>query len=223
MRVVSHKSGPVLILTGVERAAEILGCESLGPRPMSLPADLLLGAGWRAQVWAAYLGSLGGEGKVTISRAKLRELSGVPERTQARLEHAAGVVLKTNYCVTDRPADRVTFERDFMRPHGFRWRDAASGDQVMAWRLPSTRITPSYLQRCARGRTRKINRSLRGVSFYEVRDRFRIVRIFHKSLQAAERAARRICRPDQPRPPVSELFYPRFRARRATVWTELRI
>jgi len=224
VRVASHRSGPVLILTGIERAAEIIGCESLGPRPMELPAEDLLGAGWRANVWAAYLASLG-DGKVTISRSKLRELSGVPERSQARWEAEAGVIARANYAVSDRAAGGLEWERDFIRSHAFAWRDPASGGRVIAWRLPDTRIASGQLRSCASGRTRKINRELRGASFYKVRGRLRQLRIFRVSLRAAEDAARRICQPDQPLAllPVREMYWPRFRARRATIWSELRI
>lgn len=224
LRVKPSRRGPLLILTGIERAAEILGCESLGPRPMSIPAELLIGSGWRANMWGAFLASLG-DGKVTISRAKLRELSGVPERTQARWEGEAGVIARANYAVSDRAAGGLEWERDFIRAHAFAWRDAASGGRVIAWRLPDTRIASGLLRSCANGRTRKINRELRGASFYKVRGRLRQLRIFRASLKAAERAARKICQPDQPRAllPVREMYWPRFRARRATIWSELRI
>ena len=191
---------------------------------MELPADLLFGAGWRANLWAAYLASLG-DGKVTISRAKLRELSGVPERTQARWEGEAGVIARANYAVSDRDASELTLEREFGRAGAFAWRDAASGQMVLSWRLPDTRIASGQLRSCASGRTRKINRELRGASFIKVRGLPRQLRIFRASLKAAEQAARRICQPDQPRAllPVREFYWPRFRARRATIWGELRI
>ena len=220
VRVVSHRSGAVLILTGVKRAAEIFGCESIGPRPVSLPADLLLGRGWRAHLWGAFLASLGAEAGVTISRAKLQETTGISARSQARYEREAGVKVKPNYCVTDQAADRLSGEREFGRRHAFAWRDAASGEEVVSWRLPDSRRAPGHVWRCQNGRTRKINRALRGASFYKSRDRLRVPRIFWATLRAAERAAQRMSLPDQPRRwrPVDELYGLRFRSRRANVW-----
>jgi len=220
VRVVSHRSGPVLILTGVERAAGLLNCESIGPRPVSLPAELLIGRGWRAHVWAAMLASLGAEAGVTISRAKLQEMTGISARSQARYEREAGVKVKPNYCVTDQAADRLSGEREFGRAHAFAWRDAASGEEVVSWRLPDNRRAPGHVWRCQNGRTRKINRALRGASFYKSRGRLRVPRIFWATLQAAERAAQRMSLPDQPRrwKPVDEIYGLRFRSRRATVW-----
>lgn len=225
VKVVRHRSGPVLILAGIERAAGLLGCESLGSRPVRIPVELLIGLSWRSHVWAAFLASLGRDGEVTISRARLRELTGVPERSQLRLERAAGVMARANYAVSDRPAAELIGEREFGRAHAFGWRDAASGDQVLAWRLPDTRSAPDHLRRCTNGRTRRINRTLRGASINKGRGRPRLLRIFRVSLAAAERAARAMCQPDKPRPleEIRELYWPRFRARRATVWAELRI
>lgn len=220
VKLENWRSGAVLILTGIERAARILGCESLGPRPMSLPVELLLGAGWRSHIWAAMLASLGREGGVMISRAKLRELTGISERSQSRFEREAGVKIKANYCVTDQASDQLSGKREFGRAHAFPWRDAASGERVIGWRLPDTRRAPGHVWRCASGRAKKINRVLRGASFLKARGRLRMPRIFWATLEKAERAAQRMGLPDQPRRwrPVDEIYGLRFRSRRASVW-----
>jgi len=220
LRVKHSKRGPLLILAGIERAAQLLGCESIGPRPVSLPADLLLGRGWRAHLWGAFLGSLGAEAGVMIARAKLQEMTGISARSQARYEREAGVKVKPNYCVTDQAADRLSGEREFGRRHAFAWRDAASGEEVVSWRLPDSRRAPGHVWRCPNGRAKKINSTLRRASLYKSRGRLRVPRIFWATLQAAERAAQRMSLPDQPRrwKPVDEIYGLRFRSRRASVW-----
>jgi len=140
-------------ITGIARAAAILGVDRIR-RPIYLDIGALVRSGWFSQVWAAWL-------KVNeftdrpISRAKLRELSGVSERNQRDLERRADVVNLPNYAIDDNlPADNLAGIRDFHHPGAFRYK------KVVAWRLPNSRKVNQDVNIAAKGSTRRTNKRL---------------------------------------------------------------
>lgn len=214
-----YKSGPALLLTGLTRAAKLLGCYYLGERPASMPAQYLARRDWKAHVWTAFIATFDGK---PIGRSTLREVTGVPERSQYRYEKKAGVNAQSNYCVSDLPAgDYLDLEREFGHNHAFEWFDPSRREKVVAWRLPDCRIAPKAYLSCPRGRTKKINKALRFASLLLVRGQNERAKRFFGSRQKALNKASKMLK----RHPVEsfEIYYKKRIGKGTTTWKRLAV
>lgn len=151
-----------LLLAGQRRAAELLGCEYIGPRPVRISAARLVQEGWRGYVWAGYLAACHQDHM--ISRATLDVITGVPGQTQREWERAdGGLVYNTpNIVLTDLPPDHLDGFREQVRPSAFVLEERATRRSVLAYRLPDRRYVPPFTARSlGRGRSGKVNRCLK--------------------------------------------------------------
>ena len=152
-------------LRGAAKVAAALSVDQLTGRPVGLPLSVLLGGiqGVRAHFYASF--HSGRRKNNPISRETLRELTGVPERTQYAYEQAAGVSSQQNIAVGEYYTPESVQERAWQ--HGravFHFVDfkGKQGGQLkqeyVAWHLPNSYEGPH--RECPRGRQKKINQKL---------------------------------------------------------------
>jgi hypothetical protein len=181
--------------------------------PVEMDPMKLVGRGWKAWVWGAVLTSLGkltpdGDIALTMTREKLRDLTGVPEKNQQRFERKIGVIARPNYAVTSLDPTKLDGIRDHLQHHAFVWHDTTRNKKAVGWRLPDTRVVPG-LDKCNKGRTKSHNRKLAGLSYWDGPN-VEPVRLFFKSCQRAVRSSRKH--------PNRDAYWPMRRHRRATAW-----
>jgi len=148
-----ERSANVYSLASWGKAAVVLGVDGLHTA-VELPVRKIAGDGWAAWVWAAYVKRH--ENK-PIARATLKQLTGVPERTQRAYEAEAGVANYANYANYGFPEKNP---------------DAAIAEETNGWfwyygqqkkRMPNSRSVRD-VERCKRGRTAKHNSFIRAAS-----------------------------------------------------------
>ena len=194
----SFRSGPMLTITGERRAAEIVGVgdNGVGKKRATVELAKLAGDDWRAWAWAGFIAILNGR---PMSRAKMRELTGVPERTQQEYEKQAGIEATINYAHDDRDPHLLTGIQEHERPHAFKWHDKRRKQTVVVWRTPDTRRAPKGVICAGEGRSRKVNQALRaGLLILEQAHVENPFRLFHDRYQGAEKTLRRFGRADIP-------------------------
>jgi len=151
-------------LKSAGKVAAALGVERLTGRPVQLPLKALLGG--IGQVRAHFYASFhsGRRSNNPISRAKLQQITHVPERTQRVYEQAAGVTSQRNIAVGRKYSKKEVQERAWR--HGratFKFvdkdgRQGLAGQLYVAWRLPNSyegchKFSP-------KGRQKKINQQI---------------------------------------------------------------
>jgi len=148
-------------LKSTAKVAAGLGVERLSGRPVKLPVTALLGG--IGQVRAHFYASFH-SGRIAdnpISRAKLEEITHVPERTQRIYEQASGVRSRPNFAVGERNKAEHIQERAWRHGRGtFNFVDhdgrfGTAGNRYVAWRLPNSYKGPH--EAGPRGRQKKIN------------------------------------------------------------------
>ena len=218
---VSRKSGAVdTILAGHAKAAYFIGCKHVGSRRARTRVALLVKKGWRAHIWAAYITT---HLKRPISRAKMREITDVPESTQLVYEKETGVRPTPNYLVSNMSLDKLIGVREFERNHAFPYWDKVNKRWTIAWRAPDSRDA-SFLANCMPpGRTRKINKYLRSLSGSSYVGRAsskesEYIRLFNDSPQTTEFTLRKLAREGPPPWEVSEVFELTHRGENADFW-----
>jgi len=142
---------------------------------------LLFTPGWKANVWAGVERLFDGQ---QISVKKLHELTGISPRSQARYRSLARVRTRPNYAKSKLSADHVPG----LKAAG---RAALPMGANAGWRIPDTRYAPSFVQSCAKGRSRKNNREAKGILSFEGRETPRVTRLFYDSLKAASKSKAR--------------------------------
>jgi hypothetical protein len=181
-------------LTGAARMAQKLDIERLAGKPVDLPVKALLG-GMR-QVRAHFYASShsGRRTENPISRATLREITSVPERTQLDYDKAAGVARQQNIAIGPRYSQEAFKKQAWERGTGvFRFFDnngnqGAPHREYVAWQLPNSYTGPH--RQCAKGRQKKINQRLADlvhITGTRGNDQERIVRLFYPHGAAADR------------------------------------
>ncbi len=151
----------VIEIRSAERAARSLGADSLGARPVLVPTAKLSKVGaWRAELWAAHLAGFA-KRSTPISQATLRDLTGVPDRTQREYNRTADVEVTYNIAVSQLDGRDPEAVMTAMMQHSgvFTVKDQATGQTRVAWPLPANYRVD--LDRLPRGRMRKINRALK--------------------------------------------------------------
>lgn len=138
-------------LASWKNGAILAGCERLD-NPVQVELEKFISTGWQSIIWAAYLKNHDG----VLSRAVLRELSGVPERTQRHRERAAGVENQENYAIIGKvnniPDQAIAL---YGAPGHYQ------KDGEIRRRLPNSRIIPDdHVQSTPKGRTKKVNKAL---------------------------------------------------------------
>lgn len=184
-----REAGDRYYLTGLSRAAVILGCQQVG-RPAEVSAAGLVGKGWRAVVWGAYIATLNGR---PMSQETKHRLTGVDPRTQRNYQAAIPGEARRNYAKTNTPGDHVDGIRDNGRGAAFVGRDGK-----LVYRLPDIRIVPSGLARLTpKGRSRKAQKQVNAcLPRGGHSDRF--LRLFHDTANGVKATLRQISRADLP-------------------------
>jgi hypothetical protein len=145
----------MLILTGLDKAAFALGCETIGGRKVTMSASLLFGAGWRARVWAAYEQTHNGR---NISRERLQKITNVPVSTQRYRDAQAGTIRIRSYAKSNYRKDTFSGLIEYSGHKGLFVRR----DGFVSWRLPDSRHIDFALSG-GKGCARKTNKLLRAL------------------------------------------------------------
>lgn len=145
----------LFIISSLARAAHALHCENVGTRKATMPAAGLIGAGYRARMWASYEQTFM---QKPVTRERLQKLSNVPASTQRARDNQSGVKRLRSFA-------KSTFKKDHLL--GLKEHSQYKGlfvlrDGSIAWRLPNTYIInlDGYTTG-ARGRARKANKQLK--------------------------------------------------------------
>jgi hypothetical protein len=158
------RSGRIWI-RGSARVAMALYVDRLVGKPVELPLPALLGGigDVRAHFYASF--HSGRRDSNPITRQKLRELTGVPERSQHDYERQAGVDSQRNMTIGERYSVKEVQERAWR--HGraafhfvdIQGKQGKPGREYIAWHMPNSYQGPH--DPCCKGRQKKINRQLR--------------------------------------------------------------
>lgn len=153
-----------LFRVGAARLASSLGLGRLAGDPVLLPFDVLTaGRGdFNAHLYAAY--HSGRREARPISQGTIRDIAGIPERTQRRYCRVARVKRQPSFAVGENATKENQQERAWL--HGrscfvfvdSKGRQGKPGGRFVAWRLPN--IYGRVHDRAARGRLRKNNRKI---------------------------------------------------------------
>ena len=146
----------MLALPSWGKAAYYIGAASVGSRKVWMSAADMVGAGWKARVWAAYESSYGGS---PISRERMQKLVNVPASTQRYRDNQAGVQRIANYARLEKVSPDMASGLEeygfgqhkglFIGKHGYLYS-----------RKPDSRLT-DIAWRGRKGRARKANALLR--------------------------------------------------------------
>ncbi|NLH00076.1 MAG: hypothetical protein GX491_22175 [Chloroflexi bacterium] len=194
------------------RAAIIVGCQSVGTRPVKVSAVGLVSAGWHSLVWAAFTASTG---ERPITRKCKQLLTGVSKQTQLNLEAQQPIQVTPNYVITRMPADRLTGVREFQKAHAFVF-TKPNRKQVIAWRGPNSYKVPSEVAATLpKTRCNVIKKRLsraghttwqKVVPARSNDDALSTGRLYFDSEKGANRRIRKLTRPQAPPTRVRELF-----------------
>jgi len=141
-----------LILPSAATAARAMKCETVGTCKVTMAADLLIGTGWKARVWAAYEATHNGR---PVSREWMQKAVNVPVSTQRYRDACAGVTRQSNHAKLIHKADALPMLKDFGQHKGLYLRK----DGYLGSRKPDSRFT-NLADRTGRGRARKANATL---------------------------------------------------------------
>lgn len=190
LRQVERRSGRAYILAGEARAADLLGCERVDSRFVFMSVFSLLSDGWRSRVYAAFVDRL------TIQRAKLEQVTGIPKTTQRLYERRAGVHKQKNYAVTNIQAQNIDIVHEvYDKPHAFVYQGKVS------WQLPNTYLMPGCTaEHGRRGRASKTNKALRALhdtradlsKLGQVQSVGIVRKVFYETAKTAKKAAQRL-------------------------------
>jgi len=211
-------------LKSATKAAEALGVERLTGRPVELPVKVLLGG--IGQVRAHFYASFhsGRRSGNPISRAKLEQLTSVPERTQRIYDEVAGVDSRKNIVIGARHTEKEVQEQAWQ--HGravFEFIDAKGrqgpvGQRYVAWQLPNS-YEGCHAQ-SPKGRQKKINQQIdlvnigaQGNDLDRDTSRQKVDRIFHTTGLEAGKTYNRSG--------GLEAYWPASRSRRGGVLAQL--
>ncbi len=170
-----------LTLRSPGKIARSMGCHYYTDRHVEMDERLLFTPGWKANVWAGVESLFDGR---QISVKRLRELTGISPRSQARYRRQAKIRTKPNFAISKLSADHVPG----LKAEG---RAALPMGAFAGWRIPDTRYAPDFIHRCAKGRSRKNNQEARGTLSIEGRGNRRVTRLFYDNLNAASRSKAR--------------------------------
>ena len=169
-----------LSLKSPGKIARLLGCYEVGNN-VEMHERLLFTPGWKANVWAGVESLFDGR---QIAVVKLHELTGINPRAQARYRKLARIKTKSNYAKSKLSASHVPG----LKAAG---RAALPMGNKAGWRLPDTRFAARFIERCAKGRTRKNNQEARKLLCNEARDTKTVTRLFYDDLRAARKSKAR--------------------------------
>jgi len=197
-------------MVGQAQAAIRLGCKHVG-RSAAVRVGEFVKAGWRANVWSAYLTTLNGR---LVSQEKKAELTGVPIRTQNYYQMQLSGSARRNYAQTELTSDHITGLRDHGRSSAF-----VGKDNRVYYRLPDMRTVPDHIARTLpKGRSKKIQKQV-NLSCYEAREQGGVFRLFHEKAKGVKSALNKIRRSDHPPWELpDEVFLLTFPGKNSNIW-----
>ena len=144
--------------------ARALGVSRLTGHPVALPVKALLGGigQVRAHLYATFHG--GRRAATPISRAKLKKITHVPERTQRVYENLTGVTGRPNIAIGPQYSEKEFQNHAWRRGQAVfvfvdkEGRQGPAGRRYIAWRLPNS--YDGCHEHSPKGRQRKINRQI---------------------------------------------------------------
>ena len=144
VRDVQRQTGEwILVLVGHKAAAEILGHKERRSRFVSLPARLLVSAGWKSYVFAAWQAQFTNNGERLVSQKKQAELTGISEQVQRQYNKGAGVKNKKNYAISNIHANGFNSVLEFGTRAGlFKFWNKETHQMYLGWRVPNSRVFP---------------------------------------------------------------------------------
>lgn len=156
-----------LWLRGPHRIAQKLGCGRLHGSRIDLPLKTLLAGiqAVRAHFYAAF--HSGRRRSAPVGRECLKNITGLPERTQRTYDIISGTQRRQNMAVGPRYNKKTAEEQAWLRGRGmFRFIDTqgqqgAPEGEYVAWHMPNSYQGP-HSTRC-KGRQKRINRRLSGL------------------------------------------------------------
>jgi hypothetical protein len=152
-----------LWLNGAHKIAFRLGVNRLQGYPVDLPVEAFLG-GIQAVRAAFYAAFHGGREAKPISRETLRDLSGIPSRTQLEYDRIAHVRRTRNFAIGEHYATETSQERAWRNGRGVfhfvdtKGRQGRAGGEYVAWSLPNS--YQAEYQRRSIGNRKRLNRKL---------------------------------------------------------------
>ena len=225
--------GKYLYIASQQRLARILLCNTIDLCKAVVPLKLLFKAGWKDIVWAAY--NKANHNKKIISENKLEEITGVPTRTQRRLN--THVKRKRNIAITTKSADKLHIEREHGKHKGvFVFIDPKQGNaRVLAYSLPARRtVNNKDAKTAAKGRRQIILAGIQNSVFglldngnysnYSERPQKAIngktefTRLFHETPKQVKKAGRMGQAQSRAKHDPSELFTTRSRRYVVGAW-----
>ena len=149
---VQAASGEWMIrLVSAGKAGAALNVEDVG-RKVIMQASELVGPGWKARLWGAYLATFSGK---PISRERMQKLANVPVSTQRYRDVQAKVKRIANYSKTTIPGDRLAGVHEFGKRGAF-----IDADGFIYWRLANS-YNVDFALLVGKGRSRKADKELR--------------------------------------------------------------
>lgn len=179
--------------TGLAKVAALLELPNVGARKVSIPLSALERARtFRAALWAAWQAGRQRKTATPITRAKLRELSGMAESTQRTYEQAAQN--DAGYRVTGATANAIILAENATPSHLQAARDLVHGGCYIehhsrALVRPIGNTYTSSLPAGSRSRARKVNRLLSQTSCNTAAGQI-VRRLFFVDAGKAQRTAR---------------------------------
>lgn len=152
-----------LWLTGLPKLAAKLGVARVTGLPVEIPLNALLGGiqRVRAHFYATFHS---GRNDTPITRAKLVEMTGVPERTQRAYDRCAGVERQRNLAIGPRYTPETAEEQGWRRGKGAfvfidtQGQQGAPRRRYVAWHLPNSYAGPHA--RRSKACRKRLNRQL---------------------------------------------------------------
>lgn len=152
--------GKYLYMASQQKIAEILFCNTIDQRKAIIPLKLLFKAGWKDIVWSAYIKV--NHNKKNISDKTLEGITGVPQRTQRRLN--TNVKVKKNFAQTqvDGTTGNLAAAKDNSQHKGY-----FIFNRKVAYTLPARRsVNDTYAKSSGKGRRYVILAKLNKLSVY---------------------------------------------------------
>lgn len=159
------------------RGALFCGAGNLSPKPVIVPADLLIGKKtWKAFVYVAWRGQLG-----MISQVKIEQMTGISDRSQRRYLKSAEAHIKRNVARYDKKVSQAFLDglRDIeanpeLGSRGY-YKDKKGR---LSKRLPDSVGMPKTVAMATTGRTKKNRKALKTLLSRDYEARELLVKLF---------------------------------------------
>lgn len=158
--------GSRLMIASTAKAAAILGCGRVDNFKVKVNISDLASRDWKAVIFAAIESPFNprpGQ-RQPVSRKELFRMTGISPRTMQRYEKKAGVKRHRNYAQSIyHPSELAAVKEYSKRVGAFIWHDTKTDEKELRYRLPDDRDTSKAAVQVGRGRSRKVNKTLKAL------------------------------------------------------------